>query len=63
MPEVLKGKLRHIKNFKSLSEQKNPFKLVSAKPKVTGNTPPTRAWGETYIERRQKLSKNIIDCL
>ena len=49
---VLKDKLRHIKNFKSLS--KIQFKLGSTKPEGVRSTPPKGTWEETFIEKKGK---------
>ena len=56
--EVVKRKLRHIENFKSLR------KLYSNHhTEVARNAPPTGAQGENFIEKRLKQSKEVIDWL
>ena len=57
---VLKGKLRHIKHFKSFLS-KNQLKSGSAKPDVVRIRPRTEARGKNYIEKVQRQRKEIID--
>ena len=48
------------------TEQQHPFELGSAKPEVVRNITNRRVTGvlgETFIEKRQKQSKKIIDWL
>ena len=54
------GKLRHIKNFQ-LYLSIPWFESGSTKPQVVRRTPPTRALGDTFIEKRQ--SKEMVDWL
>ena len=55
---LLKDKLRHIKNFKSLS--KNQFKSSILKLEVVRSTSLTGARSKTFIEKTQRQSKEII---
>lgn len=55
------NKLRHVKILKSWYEQKNYFWSGNDKPEVVRRTPPTRALGDTFIEKRQ--SKEMVDWL
>lgn len=59
---VLKGKLRHSKNFKSFLS-KNQFKSGNAKPDVVRIPPQTEARGKNYIEKVQRQRKEMIDWL
>ena len=57
---LLKDKLRHIKNLKSLFE-KNQFKsLGSAKPEVVNSSPSTRTRGKTYRETEAAKEGNYL---
>ena len=49
---------RCVKILKSLFEQKNNFRSGNDKPEVVRRTPPTRALGDTFIEKRQ--SKEMV---
>lgn len=62
LPYMLKDKLRHIKNFKSLLKHKS-CQLGSDKVEVFSVTPLTGAQRRTFIEERQIQSKGIIDWL
>lgn len=42
---------------------KNQLELGNVKPEVISSAPPTGAQGETFIEKRPKQSKEIIDWL
>lgn len=53
---LLKDKMRHNKIFKSSFKQKS-IPLGSANAEVV------RTWRETFIEKKQKQSKEIIDWL
>lgn len=53
-----KDKLKYIKIFLSLSEQKS--ELGSAKLEVVKSIPPTGARGKTFIEKSQRQSKEAI---
>lgn len=55
---MLKDKLRHMKNVKSLFEQKLT-QIGSGKPAIVRSTPSTEATGQTFAERRQKQSQDI----
>ena len=57
---VLQNQPRHIKNFKSLSEQKL-IPLGSSKPEVVRRPLKTGAGERLFIEKRWKPSKEIID--
>ena len=59
---MLREKLRHRKHFKSRFEQK--LKVGSDKQEVTRSTWSTAGvGGETFIEKRQKQSKDIANWL
>ena len=58
LSRMLKGKLRHIQNFKSLS--KNPFELGTTKQIVVMSALLTGTRGKSFIETRRKRSKEII---
>lgn len=59
---LIKDKLKHIKHFNSLFEQ-NLLESGSAKPEMVRSTPLTGAGEETFIEKRWKPRKEIIDWL
>lgn len=48
---MLKDKLRHIKNFKSLLKHKS-CQMGSDKAEVVSDAPPTGAQRRTFIEER-----------
>lgn len=56
---LLKDKLRHIKIFRSLFEQKG-IQVGSARPEVVRSVPPMGAQGETLILSRSEVRKLLI---